>query len=99
MSEASANGQDTAWQESAQDSGHRMPAVHASGLHVPGMHVPSGTAGDVLWWGGLAAVAAFGVVDWPVAGLVAAGTRVAGQHAKAAQRPGEMPAAVSERAA
>ncbi|HVB45049.1 MAG TPA: hypothetical protein VNF47_20430 [Streptosporangiaceae bacterium] len=44
--------------------------------------MPGGTAGNVLWWGGLATVAAFGVVDWPVVALVAAGTWVAEQHAK-----------------
>jgi len=51
-------------------------------LPMPRVRVPGGTAGNVLWWGGLAAVAAFGVVDWPVAALVAAGTWVAEQHAK-----------------
>jgi len=56
-----------------------MPSVN-----VPRMHVPGGTAGNVLWWGGLAAVAALGVVDWPVAALVAAGTWVAEQHARQA---------------
>lgn len=57
-------------------------------MHVPPLRMPTGTAGHVLWWGGLAAVAAFGVVDWPVAALVAAGAWVAEQQAKAAQRPG-----------
>lgn len=47
--------------------------------------MPKGTAGRVLWWGGLAAVAAFGVVDWPVAVLVGAGSWVAEQYAKQAQ--------------
>lgn len=55
------------------------------GLHMPAVRMPSGTAGRVLWWGGLAAVAAFGVVDWPVA----AGSWVAEQHAKAAAKPPE----------
>jgi hypothetical protein len=41
----------------------------------------------VLWWGGLAAVAAAGVVDWPVAALVAAGSWVAERSAKAGARP------------
>jgi len=48
-------------------------------------------AGNVLWWGGLATVAALGVVDWPVAALVAAGTWVAEQHARQAA-PAKAPA-------
>ena len=48
--------------------------------------MPGGTAGNVIWWGGLAAAAAFGVVDWPVAALIAAGTWVADQHSKQAAR-------------
>jgi len=62
---------------------------------VPRIRMPSGTAGNIIWWGGLAAVAAFGVVDWPVAAIVAAGTWVAEQQsrqateerARQAQRP------------
>ncbi len=55
-------------------------------LPVPGMHIamPTGLPGRVLWWGGLAAVAAFDVVDWPVAVLVGAGSWVAEQYAKEA---------------
>lgn len=49
-------------------------------------HLPGGTAGTVLWWGGLATVAALGIVDWPVAALVGAGTWVAEQHARQSQR-------------
>jgi hypothetical protein len=49
--------------------------------------MPQGTAGHLLWWGGLAAVAALGVVDWPVVALVGVGTWVAEQYAKPAQRP------------
>jgi hypothetical protein len=73
----------------AQASGQHLPGVHVPvpGLPVHGVHVamPTGTTGRVLWWGGLAAVAAFGVVDWPVAVLVGAGSWVAEQYAKAAQ--------------
>ena len=54
---------------------------------VPVPRMPTGKAGRVLWWGGLAAVAAAGVVDWPVAALVAAGSWVAEQYAKTGQRP------------
>ncbi|HUJ07942.1 MAG TPA: hypothetical protein VLX31_17690 [Streptosporangiaceae bacterium] len=51
-------------------------------MSMPRLRVPGGTAGNVLWWGGLAAVAAFGVVDWPVAALIGAGTWVAERHAR-----------------
>jgi hypothetical protein len=68
--------------------------LHLPDVHVPHvlvvrlpLRVPTGTAGRVLWWGGLAAVAAAGVVDWPVAALVAAGSWVAEQSAKPGQRP------------
>ncbi len=74
----------------------RMPSMPASpsmpvlpsmrALRLPRVRVPGGTAGNMLWWGGLAAVAAFGVVDWPVAALVAAGTWVAERHAGLADR-------------
>jgi len=61
-----------------------LPSMRA--LRLPRVRVPGGTAGNMLWWGGLAVVAAFGVVDWPVAALVAAGTWVAEQHAGLADR-------------
>ena len=60
---------------STERAGRTLPSV-------PGLHLPGGTAGNVLWWGGLAAVAALGIVDWPVAALVAAGTWVAEQHVR-----------------
>lgn len=63
--------------ESAGRGGISMPA-----MGMPRIRIPGGTAGNVMWWGGLAALAAFGVVDWPVAALVAAGTWVAEQHAR-----------------
>jgi len=61
-------------------------ARHGARLPLPGIHIgmPTGMPGRVLWWGGLAAVAAFDVVEWPVAVLVGAGSWVAEQHAKAA---------------
>ena len=63
-----------------------MQRMHLPGVSVPGM--PTGLPGRVLWWGGLAAVGAFGVVEWPVVALVGAGEWVAEQYAKAAtQRP------------
>jgi hypothetical protein len=59
---------------------------HMPGLPLPGIPIgmPTGLPGRVLWWGGLAALAAFEVVDWPVAVLVGAGSWVAEQNAKAA---------------
>ena len=55
-------------------------------LPLPGIHIgmPTGMPGRVLWWSGLAAVAALDIVEWPVAVLVAAGSWVAEQYAKAA---------------
>jgi hypothetical protein len=60
--------------------------LHMPRLPLPGMPVsmPTGLPGRVLWWGGLAALAAFDIVDWPVAVLVGAGSWVAEQYAKAA---------------
>src|SRR5512135_1990643 len=71
----------------AHTSGGQEESAQHGGLHMPAVRIPSGTAGRVLWWGGLAAVAAFGVVDWPVAVLVAAGSWVAEQSAKSATKP------------
>lgn len=55
--------------------------------------VLSGKTGRVLWLGGVTAVAALGVVEWPVAALVAAGAWVAEQYAKQDQQAeqGERP--------
>jgi hypothetical protein len=57
-----------------------------SGMPAPGFRLPGGTAGNVLWWGGLAALAALEIVDWPVAAVVAAGTWIAEQHVKRSMR-------------
>jgi hypothetical protein len=70
----------------------RPPEAHEGGItaRLPHLRMPGGTAGTVMWWGGLATVAALGIVDWPVAALIAAGTWVADQHlkqARQAQRP------------
>lgn len=73
-----------------------VPEVHVRHVPVavPSMHVPMPgpvrdrlpdvTTNRVLWWGGLAVLAATEVVSWPVAGVVAAGTYVAERRAKAA---------------
>ncbi len=67
--------------EAAPVTVRRGPELPLPGMHVP---MPTGVPGRVLWWGGLAALAAFDVVDWPVAVLVGAGSWVAEQYAKAA---------------
>ncbi len=63
---------------------------HGPQLPLPNIRIgmPTGAPGRVLWWGGLAALAAFDVVEWPVAVLVGAGSWVAEQYAKAALRQG-----------
>jgi hypothetical protein len=88
----SANAHTTEAAESAHHGVLHLPVVsvpHVSVSHVPvprlHLRMPTGTRGRLLWWGGLAAVAAAGVVDWPVAALVAAGSWVAEQSAKAGQ--------------
>jgi hypothetical protein len=66
--------------------GTPVAARHGPQLPLPGIPIrmPTGMPGRVLWWGGLAAVVAFDVVEWPVAVLVGAGSWVAEQYAKAA---------------
>jgi hypothetical protein len=70
--------------EERKDGGmQRMPRLPLPGGGMP-VAMPTGLPGRVLWWGGLAALAAFEVVDWPVAVLVGAGEWVAEQYAKSA---------------
>ena len=68
-------------------------ATGRSGL--PGVWMPSRR---VLWWGGLAAVAALGIVDWPVAVLVGAGSWVV-ERDVAQRRAQESRRQVADRAA
>ena len=69
-----------------EQQAHRTPSMPR--LPIPGMSgmpsMPTGTAGRALWWGGLAALAAFDIVEWPVALVVGTGSWVAEQFAKAA---------------
>lgn len=67
----------------AEHSGPQMPQMPRLPLPRMPMEMPTGTPGRVMWWGGLAALAALEVVEWPVAILVGAGSWVAEQYAKA----------------
>ena len=75
----------------------RLPQVDLRRMPVPGVHlpevnvpegvrrlVPDAANNRLLWYGGLAGLAAVGVIGWPVAGVVAAGTYVAELRAKSA---------------
>jgi hypothetical protein len=73
-------------EKKTQQSVLHMPEVHVPRVPVPRIYTPTGKAGRVLWWGELAAVVA-GVVDWPVAALVAAGSWVGEQYIKTGRRP------------
>jgi hypothetical protein len=71
-----------------------LPRVDVGHVPVPRVHLPMPDAvrnrmpehlgNRALWLGGLAGLAALGVIDWPVAGVVAAGTYVATRRARAA---------------
>ncbi len=50
-------------------------------LQLPGMPFPVDPK-RVLWWGGLAALATVGVLEWPVAAVVGAGSYVAERWAR-----------------
>lgn len=71
-------------EQQAERAGRRWVSLPA--LPRPSVSMPGGLAGNVIWLGGLATVAAFGVVDWPVVALIAAGTWVAEQHIRQYQR-------------
>ena len=73
--------------EQAASSAETASGIAAPAAQAPRIRMPAGTAGSLLWWGGLAGLAVFGVVDWPVAVIVAAGTWVAEQHARQAGQP------------
>lgn len=53
--------------------------VTLGGLKLP---VPAVGPKRALWWGGLAALAVVGALEWPVAVVVGAGTYVAEQFAR-----------------
>ena len=63
----------------ATDNSQRaQPAVR---LPIVGQ-VPLPSTGQLLWLGGLGAMAALEVIEWPVALVAAAGTYIAEQSAK-----------------
>jgi hypothetical protein len=65
-----------------------LPLVGHVGLPSLPMPVPKAKSlpGQVLWLGGLAGVALLGVIEWPVAAAVAAGTWIAERWARSAIR-------------
>ena len=79
------DGQETHGGQEAHGGQETLGGLHMPRLPLPRMPIemPTGTPGRVLWWGGLAALAAFEVVEWPVAVIVGAGSWVAEQYAKA----------------
>ena len=68
-----------------------MPHVSMPRLSMPHLSMPrppvsmDDRAGKALWYGGLAAVAVLGVVEWPVAAVVAAGTYVVERRTREAR--------------
>ncbi len=60
-------------QQSGSGSGFPLP--------IPGPPVNVDPK-KVLWWGGLAALATVGVIEWPVAAVVGAGSYVAERWAR-----------------
>ena len=86
MATGSAVREDAAKQKSAVPAAHELDgAAHAP--TVPLLHMQMPDRGHLMWYGGLAAAAVFGVVDWPVVALIGAGSWVAEHYAKAAQHP------------
>lgn len=65
-----------------------VPKVYVPGTDTVRRHLPDPAGNRVLWYGGLAGLAAVGVIGWPVAGVVAAGTYVAEHRARAAAHEG-----------
>ena len=58
-------------------------------LRLPGLgNLPLPPTSQLLWLGGLGALAAFEVIEWPVALVVAAATYVAEQQAKSSRASG-----------
>jgi hypothetical protein len=70
----------------------RLPVV----IDLQQVHVPGGR---LVWWGGLALLAALDVLEWPVAAVVAIGSALAAKdaksgdakHGRTANKGGEQP--------
>jgi hypothetical protein len=62
----------------------QVPAVHVPMPEAVRERLPEVTPGRVLWWGGLAVLAATELISWPVAGVVAVGVYVADRRTKSA---------------
>jgi hypothetical protein len=87
---------ETAGNGQAAHDGPHMPRIPLPRMPI---EMPTGTPGRVLWWGGLAALAALEVVEWPVAVLVGAGSWIAEKYAEADVAQHSMRATDRERAA
>ncbi len=59
-----------------------VPRVYMPASEEIRRRLPHRDANRWLWYGGLAGLAAFGVIEWPVAGVVAVGTYLAGHRAE-----------------
>lgn len=77
------NGGASQQQETASATPAGMQAPNGGGFPLPMPGLPFGVdPKKVLWWGGLAALAAVGVIEWPVAAVVGAGSYVAERWAR-----------------
>lgn len=67
--------------DTAVPTGSAAPSENKANGPIPPFPLPglpfSADPKRVLWWGGLAALAAVGVIEWPVAAVVGAGSYVA----------------------
>jgi hypothetical protein len=74
-----ADGRTVSTTERGRDGG-----VTVAGLRLP---TPAGVDGKrLLWFGGLGALATIGLLDWPVAAVVGAGSIIASRFARDEQR-------------
>ena len=73
-----------------------VPRVYLPASEEIRRRLPDRNTNRWLWYGGLAGLAALGVIEWPIAGVVAAGTYIAehrAEHAIAEQLAQREPAA------
>jgi hypothetical protein len=62
-----------------------VPRMSLSARDSEPRQLPDRETGRWLWYGGLAGLAVVGVIEWPVAGVVAAGTYLVERRARAAE--------------